>query len=248
MRALDLNGEFSSGAACFDTTHWSVVSAAADPVSPNSPAALETLCRTYWYPLYFYVRRKGYSGADAQDMTQEFFCRLIGKNYLGSVDRNAGSFRSFLLASVNHLLANEWNKAQTRKRGGGREFISLSSEEAERRFALESPVSDSPERAFDRRWALTLLERALARLRSEFRSAGKLRQFDLLKGFLSEVAGEGDYAAVAGLLGLDAGGVAVAVHRLRRRYRDLVRAEIAQTVTTEPELDAEMDHLFAALD
>lgn len=181
-------------------------------------------------------------------MTQEFFCRLIGKNYLQTVDRNAGSFRSFLLASVNHLLANEWDKSQTLKRGGGHEFISLDAERAEDRFAQESSINDSPERAFDRRWALTLLDRALARLRDEFTNAGKLRQFDLLKGFLSDLAGEGDYAALAETLGMDAGGVAVAVHRLRRRYRDIVRAEIAQTVTTESELDAEMDHLFAALD
>ncbi len=248
MSSFDSSGEGPSGAASFDTTHWSVVSAAADLVSPNATAALETLCRTYWYPLYSYVRRKGYSAADAQDMTQEFFCRLIGKQYLKSVDRNAGSFRSFLLASINHLLANEWDKAQTLKRGGGREFISLDAEEAENRFAREASVSDSPERAFDRRWALTLLDRALARLREEFTNAGKLRQFDLLKGFLSDLAGEGDYASIAGTLGLDAGGVAVAVHRLRRRYRDIVRSEIAQTVSTESELDAEMDHLFAALD
>lgn len=237
-----------SGVASFDTTHWSVVSAAADVVSPHAAAALDALCRTYWYPIYSHIRRKGYAAADAQDMTQEFFCRLIGKNYLESVDRNAGSFRSFLLASVNHLLANEWHKAQARKRGGGCSFIPLHSEEAENRFAQDVSANDSPERAFDRRWALTLLHQALARLREEFTSAGKLRQFELLKGFLSDVAGEGDYAAIAGELGLDAGGVAVAVHRLRRRYRDIVRAEIAQTVTTESELHAEMDHLFAALD
>jgi RNA polymerase sigma factor (sigma-70 family) len=246
--SFDFNGVGSSGAVSFDTTHWSIVSAAADSVSPNAEAALETLCRTYWYPLYSYIRRKGYSAADAQDMTQEFFCRLIGKKYLASVDRSAGSFRSFLLACVNHLLANEWDKSQALKRGGGREFISLDSEEAESRFAQEGSVSDSPERAYDRRWALTLLDQALVRLRAEFTNAGKLPQFDLLKGFLSNLAGEGDYAATAGTLGLDANGVAVAVHRLRRRYREIVRTEIAQTVTTEADLDAEMDHLFGALD
>ena len=248
MGLFDSNGVGPSGAACFDTTHWSVVSAAAESVSPNAAAALETLCRTYWYPLYSYIRRKGYSAADAQDMTQEFFCRLIGKKYLASVDRSAGSFRSFLLASVNHLLANEWDKAQTLKRGGGREFISLNSEEAESRFAQEGSVSDSPERAFDRRWAMALLDEALVRLRVEFTNGGKLRQFDLLKGFLSNLADEGAYAVIAETLGVDANGVAVAVHRLRRRYRELVRAEIAQTVRTETELDAEMDHLFAAVD
>jgi RNA polymerase sigma factor (sigma-70 family) len=244
----DSSGAVPSGGAFFDTTHWSVVSAAADRVSPNAAAALEKLCRTYWYPLYAYIRRKGHAAADAEDLTQEFFCRLVGKNYLESVDRSAGSFRSFLLASVNHLLANEWDKAQTLKRGGGHEIISLDAEVAEGRFAQEASINGSPERAFDRSWALTLLDGALARLRDEFIAAGKLRQFDLLKGFLSDLAGDGDYAAVAGELGMDAGAVAVAVHRLRRRYRDIVRTEIAQTVTTEVELDAEMEHLFAALD
>lgn len=244
----DSSGAVPSCAASFDTTRWSVVTAAADPVSPKAAAALESLCRAYWYPLYYYIRRKGFSGADAQDLTQEFFCRLIGKNYLQSVDRKAGSFRSFLLASVNHLLANEWDKSQTLKRGGGHEFISFDVEDAEDRFAQEASVNDSPGRAFDRRWALTLLDRALARLRDEFNNAGKLRQFDLLKVFLSDLAGEGDYATLAGPLGLESGGVAVAVHRLRQRYREIVRSEIAQTVTTESEIDAEMDHLFAALD
>lgn len=236
------------GHASFATTRWSVVAAAGDHLSPNAAAALETLCRAYWYPLYTYIRRKGVSPADAQDVTQEFFHRLIDKNYLKSVGRNLGSFRSFLLASVNHLLANEWDKARALKRGGDRQIISLDAEEAEGRFIQEAATRDSPEKAFDRRWALTLLDRALALLREEFSAAGKLSQFDLLKGFLSDVAGEGDYAALAQPLGLEAGGVAVAVHRLRLRYREIVRAEIAQTVTTEAELKTEMRHLFASLD
>ena len=132
---------------------------------------METLCRAYWYPLYAYIRRKGLSPADAQDVTQEFFCRLIGKNYLESVDRSRGSFRSFLLASVNHLLANEWDKARALKRGGGRQILSLDAEEAEGRYVQEPAAHDSPEKAFDRRWALTLLDRALAILRVGGRQA-----------------------------------------------------------------------------
>lgn len=234
--------------ACFATTRWSVVAAAGDRLSPNAAEALETLCRAYWYPLYAYVRRKGLAATDAQDVTQEFFHRLIGKDYLVSVDRRQGSFRSFLLASMNHLLANEWDKVRTLKRGGGHEIISLDAEEAEGRFIQEPALNDTAEKAFDRRWAVTLLDRALARLRDEFAAAGKIEQFDLLKVFLSDVAGEGDYAALAGPLGLDAGGVAVAVHRLRLRYRELVRLEVGQTVVSDSDLAAEMNHLFAALD
>ena len=210
--------------------------------------ALEKLCRAYWYPLYCHVRRRGLSPFDAQDVTQEFFCRLIGCNSLKSVDRSRGSFRSFLLASVNHLLANEWDKAHTLKRGGGRQIISLDAAEAEGRFIQEPAAHDAPEKAFDRRWALTLLDRALASLRAEFAAAGKLVQFDRLKIYLSDVAGEGDYAALAGPLGMEPGGVAVAVHRLRLRYREIVRAEIAQTVATEAELKEEMRHLLSILD
>ena len=194
------------------------------------------------------MRRKGLAVADAQDVTQEFFHRLIGKNYLESVDRERGSFRSFLLASMNHLLANEWDKARALKRGGGHKIISLDAEAAEGRLMQEAAADDSPEKAFDRRWALTLLDRALAQLREEFVIAGKLPQFEALKGFLSDVAGEGDYPVLAEKLGMEAGAVAVAVHRLRLRYREMVRAEIAQTVASEDELKVEMRHLFASLD
>ena len=190
----------------------------------------------------------GLAPADAQDVTQEFFCRLIGKNYLESVDRSRGSFRSFLLASVNHLLANEWDKARALKRGGGREIVSLDAEDAEGRYLHEPAAHDSPEKSFDRQWATTLLNRALIRLHAEFAAEGKGAQFDLLKGFLSDVAGEGEYATLAEPLGLENGGVAVAVHRLRVRYREIVRAEIAQTVADESELKAEMRHLFSTLD
>ena len=248
MGAHDISTNVPPRQASFDTTRWSVVAAAGDHLSPDATAALEKLCRAYWYPLYAYIRRKGLAPADAQDVTQEFFCRLIGKNYLASVDRRRGSFRSFLLASVNHLLANEWDKARALKRGGGRQIISLDAEEAEGRYVQEPAAHDSPEKAFDRRWATTLLDRALALLREEFAVEEKLAQFDLLKAFLSDIAEEGAYAALAEPLGLEPGGVSVAVHRLRLRYREIVRAEIAQTVANEAELKAEMSHLFAVMD
>ena len=233
--------------ASFDTTHWSIVALAREGISPAASAALEVLCKSYWYPLYAYVRRKGLSAADAQDLTQEFFYRLIDKHYLGAVDRKLGSFRSFLLASINHLLANEWNKARALKRGGERQILSLDVEEAEGRFILEAAVCDTPERAFDRRWAMTFLERALVQLREEFVASGKLRQFELLKPFLSNLPEEGAYAAVAAELGMESGAVAVAVHRLRVRYREIVRSDVAETVTSEEDLKAEMRHLFASL-
>jgi RNA polymerase sigma-70 factor (ECF subfamily) len=236
-----------SAKAVFGTTQWSVVALARDGMSPAAVAALETLCKSYWYPLYAYVRRKGLSSSDAQDLTQEFFYRLIDKKYLGSVDKKLGSFRSFLLASINHLLSNEWNKARALKRGGERQILSLEVEQAEGRFVQEAPVCDSPEKAFDRRWAMTFLERALVRLRQESVAAGKLSQFESLKPFLSNLAEDGDYAAVAEKLGMEPGGVAVAVHRLRVRYREFVRSDVAETVTSEEELNAEMKHLFASL-
>jgi RNA polymerase sigma-70 factor (ECF subfamily) len=233
--------------ASFDTTRWSVIAMAGNQLSSGAMEALESLCKAYWYPLYAYARRRGLSGADAEDVTQEFFCRLVRTNYLASLDRRRGSFRSFLLASMNHLLVNEWEKARTLKRGGGHQIISLDGVEAEERYAREPVAHESPEKSFDRRWALTLLDRALGRLQDEFSVAGKLPQFEALKGFLSDVADDGEYPALGEKLGMDAGAVAVAVHRLRLRYREIVRTEVAQTVTSDAELKAEMSHLFASL-
>jgi DNA-directed RNA polymerase specialized sigma24 family protein len=243
----DINGCTSPRGASFQTTRWSVVSAAGDHLCPNAAEALEALCQIYWYPLYAYVRRRGLTADDAKDVTQEFFRALIERRNLGSVDRRLGSFRSFLLASMNHLLANEWDKARALKRGGGCQIISLDRELAEGRFIQEAGTDTSAEKLFDRQWALTLLDRALGKLRAEFEAGGKLPQFESLKVYLSEVAGAGDYAAVADRLGLEAGGVAVAVHRLRLRYREIVREELAQTVDTATELEAEMRHLLASL-
>jgi RNA polymerase sigma factor (sigma-70 family) len=231
----------------FTTTHWSVVLMAGRGPEPAADAALERLCRTYWYPLYAYVRRRGHGPEDAQDLTQEFFARLLERNYLGDVGPEKGKFRSFLLAALNHFLANEYDRAKALKRGGGQAPISLDAETAEGMFVLE-PASDlTPEKIYEKRWAATLLDQAFSRLREEYTRAGKEDLFSELKAFLTEGAASGDYAPVAVRLRIAAGAVAVAVHRLRQRYRELVRSEVADTVANPTEMEAEMRYLFAVL-
>jgi RNA polymerase sigma-70 factor (ECF subfamily) len=233
--------------AWFTTTHWTMVLSARRSDSPQAAEALEKLCRTYWYPLYAYVRRRGHAPHDAQDLTQEFFARLLGNNYLGAVDREKGKFRSFLLASLNHFLSNERDRANAAKRGGGRTVISLDETVAEGQYQLE-PASDvSPEKVFEQRWAVTLLDQAFKRLREEFAAAGKAELFDQLKPFLAEGASSGDYASVGAQLHMTPSAVAVAVHRLRQRYGELVRAEIANTVASPADIEDEMRHLLAVL-
>lgn len=220
-----------------------MLSAKGDATSAH--AALEKLCATYWYPLYAFVRRQGRTPHDAQDLTQEFFSRLLEKGWLASVDRERGRFRSFLLASMKHFLANEWDREHALKRGGGATPLRLDDAVAEDRYRLELHQEVSPEQLFDRRWALTLLERVLAGLREEMTAAGKLAQFEVLKGSLSgEKAG---YAQIARELKMTEGAVKVASHRLRERYRALIRAEIANTVASPGEIEDELRHLFAAL-
>ena len=234
-------------AAWFTTTHWSVVLAAGQCASPQATDALEKLCRTYWYPLYAYVRRQGYDATDAQDLTQGFFARLLEKDYLSQVDRRKGKFRSFLLASLNHFLADEGKRARAEKRGGQHVIISLEDETAQHRYRQE-PASDlSPEQSFDLHWALAVLDQALARLRAESAAAGKARQIDRLNVFLSSATSDGAYAAAATELEMSTGAVAAMVHRLRRRYRDLAREEIAHTVARPADIEEEMHYLFALL-
>ena len=229
----------------FEPTRWSIVVAATGGESTKARRALERLCETYWYPLYAFVRREGRAADDAQDLTQEFFARLLEKNWLDAVDREKGRFRSFLLAAMRHFLANEWDRVNRLKRGGGQVMLSLDAESAETRYALEPTDQTTAERIFERRWALTLLEQVLARLRKEFAAAGRAKVFEELKVALTgeKVA----YGEIAVRLNLNEGAVRVAVHRLRLRYRDLIRAEIAETVAGEDEVDAEVQHLFAAL-
>jgi RNA polymerase sigma-70 factor (ECF subfamily) len=229
------------------TTHWSVVLAAGDTASPQADASLAELCRTYWYPLYAFVRRKGHGPHDAQDLTQTFFGRLLEKNYVAQADRERGRFRTFLLAALTHFLADEWDKARRLKRGGGREIISLDAASAEERYRLEPVDSLDAAKLYERRWVTTLFDKVLARLEEEFRDSGKGELFDGLKGsLLAEETGL-SYAELGTRLGLKEDAVKQAVHRMRRRYRELFREEIAQTVASRGELEDELKHLFAVL-
>jgi RNA polymerase sigma factor (sigma-70 family) len=245
MSGPSVNSDVTSCAGPdFRTTHWSMVLQAGGDSSAGATAALETLCRNYWYPIYVYVRRQGHGAHDAQDLTQDFFAQLLRLNSLEDVAPHKGKFRTFLLASLKHFLADAWDAGNAAKRGGGQALLSLSAENADERYRLESASDLPPDVAFERRWMLTLLEQALARLREEYRAADKAAQFDGMKTFLENPTDDGEYGVVASKLGMNSGAVAVAVHRLRQRYRDLVRAEIANTVSSADELTEEMGFLF----
>jgi DNA-directed RNA polymerase specialized sigma24 family protein len=231
----------STGPA-FCTTHWSVVLAAADRNSAEGEKALTELCQAYWYPLYAYVRCRGNSATEAEDLTQAFFERFLEKNPIKNVTPGIGRFRCFLLISLKHFLANEWHRAQTQKRGGGKVIFSL--DECD---SFEPAENLTPDVIFEQRWALTVLERVLGQLRSEFASTGKAELFDHLKAFLPLEHPEASYAEAAGRAGLKEGTVKVAVHRLRRRYAELLRAEIASTVSNPHEVGAEINYLISVL-
>jgi DNA-directed RNA polymerase specialized sigma24 family protein len=233
--------------AQFTTTHWTVVMAAGNEASPLAAEALEKLCRMYWYPLYAYIRRQGRSPHDAEDLTQGFFASFLKKNSFGTVTREQGRFRSFLLASLNHYLSNERDRLNAAKRGGGTQLVSWDATSAEERYRLEPMADLTPEKDFDRNWAFAVMEQALNRLHDEFENAGKARQFEALKVFLTQETTDGAYDAIAAGWNLPAGSVAVAVHRLRQRYRDLVLEEVADTVATPSDIEDEMRALFAAL-
>jgi RNA polymerase sigma-70 factor (ECF subfamily) len=234
-------------AQLFATTHWSVVLQAGESDSAQAGEALTWLCRAYWYPLYAYVRRQGHTVEDAQDLTQEFFARLLERKSLRLVDRNRGRFRTFLLTSLKHFLINEWNKANREKRGGGCEVISRDAEETETRFRAEPADNRSPDKAFERRWALVLLERVLDQLQGEFAAVERTQLFDELKASLTGDGSEFSYAEIGLRLGMSEGNLKVTVHRLRRRYRELLREEIARTVEDPEAIEEEMRLLFAAL-
>jgi RNA polymerase sigma factor (sigma-70 family) len=224
-----------------------MVLAARGGASPDADAALERLCRTYWYPLYAFVRRRGYGAHDAQDLTQEFFARLLEKNYLGAVDRAKGKFRSFLLSAMDHFLANSWRDAHTQKRGGKVNLVSLNEESAEQLYLQMTASSLTPEQLFEQQWATTLLRQVLARLQEEFAAAGKGVTFEELKIFLTGEKRAVAHAELAVKLQTTAAALKMAVSRMRRRYGELLRAEIANTVAGADEVDEEMRALFAAL-
>jgi len=227
----------------FVTTRWSVVLAAQDRSSPDSAAALDMLCRAYWYPLYAYVRGTGRAPDDAQDLTQEFFARLLARDWLRVVLPEKGRFRTFLLVAMKRFLTNEWHRGMRQKRGGGQQLLSLDT--AETRFAAEPPLA--PDELYDRRWAMTLLDETLARLEQEFEHAGRKHEFDCLKEWLTAERGSIPYAQIAVTLATTEGAARVAVHRLRKRFRELFRQSIAETVASAGDVDTELRYLAAVL-
>jgi RNA polymerase sigma-70 factor (ECF subfamily) len=240
------NAHDRSGNDPFLTTHWSLVVQAADRDSPASAEALEALCRAYWLPLYHYVRRRAPNIDEAHDLTQEFFAKLIEKNYLAAAQRDRGRFRAFLLTAFRHFLANDWEKTRSQKRGGGKPAIPLDFSTGDSHHALEPAGGLAPEEAYDREWAMTLLAAVMASLQEEFARDGRQAEFDVLKGFLTGEHAAETFAAAAQKLGRTEGAVKMAVQRLKGRFRERLREEIAQTVSGPDEIDAEIRDLFAA--
>lgn len=238
-------GEGRSGA--FSATHWSVVLEAGQHDLARSVAALERLCRTYWYPIYAFIRRRGADSHEAEDLTQAFFEFLLEKETLNKVDRRKGKFRTFLLAALTNFLANEWDKRQTLKRGGQRQIISLDEAVAEGLYLREPVESLTPEKLFERRWALALLEQVFARLKQDYEAGGKGELFAKLEPALTGEVAAGAVAGWAAELGMSEGAVKVALHRLRRRFGEVLRSEIAHTVSSPEEIADEIRHLFAAI-
>ena len=231
----------------FLTTRWSLVVAARNAGAPGSDAALEHLCRSYWYPLYVFVRRQGHSPEDSQDLTQEFFARLLQKQWMHAAEPSRGRFRSFLLVALKRFLLNEWDRSQTLKRGGAVQHVALDAGDAEERFLKEPAVSASPERQFERRWALTLLDRAMATLKEEYHSDSRQVEFDTLKEYLSAPRGSIPYADIATTLGVPQGTARAAVHHLRRRFGELFRTEVADTVSEPDDVQEEVRYLAGLL-
>lgn len=231
----------------FSTTRWSVVLLAGRETSPESEAALEKLCRAYWMPVCAFARRKGWNDEDAKDLTQQFFASLLERKDFSGLDRRKGKFRTFLLSAFTHFLANEYDRTKAQKRGGGRIVLSLDQFPPDE-LGRVSPATDvPPDTIYDVRWAQTILQAALRLLKEEMCQTGKQEQFDELKRFLTVNAETGDYTVAAQRLGVEASSAPVLVHRLRQRYRELVRAEVAQTVSSPLELEEEMRYLFAVL-
>ncbi len=233
--------------AWFKTTHWSAVLEARQRDSAEGHAALSKLCQTYWRPLYVFIRRQGHKPEDAQDLVQGFFAQVLSKHYFSAADPEKGKFRSFLLVALKRFMANEHDRANRQKRGGGQELISLDALETESRYLSEPRDDLTPEREFERQWATELLKQALSRLKAEWGAAGKQQLFAELEVFLSGDAESGSYSEAGQRLGLSAEALRSSVYRLRRRFRELLRLEIANTVDTPEAIDEELRNLFAAL-
>jgi RNA polymerase sigma factor (sigma-70 family) len=231
----------------FTTTHWSIVLAAGETSAPGARQALENLCQTYWYPLYAYVRRRGHSPEDAQDLTQSFFARLLEKKYLHQVDREKGRFRAFLLAALKHFLADEWDKARAQKRGGGRTLISLDATVAEDHYQREPADTTTPEVLYERQWAATVMEQVRTRLRQEYAAEGKGMLYYKLRLLDTGEDREETYAQLASQQGQSVSAIKTAAQRMRRRFGELLRLQIAQTVGSPAEIDEEISHLMAVL-
>ena len=231
----------------FPVTQWTVVLAASGTPSPESAAALERLCGSYWYPLYAFVRRSGPSPPDAEDLTQEFFARLLEHNWIAHADRDKGRFRSFLLMAMKRFLAKEWDKAKTLKRGGQVRFVALQFDTAETRYSQEPPETCTPEQVFEKHWAMTLLGTVLKRLLREYEGDGKGGLFRTLEPCLIGRHESQPYAALAEELRITEAAVKMAVRRLRTRYREILKEEISQTVASSAEVDDEVRHLFRVL-
>ena len=236
------------GPRVFPVTQWTVVLAARGTPSPESAAALERLCSSYWYPLYAFVRRSGHSPPDAEDLTQEFFARLLEHNWIAHADRRKGRFRSFLLMAMKRFLAKEWDKAKTLKRGGQVRLVPLQLDAAETRYTREPADTRTPEQLFEKQRALTLLESVLSRLREDYARDGKGVMFSALEPCLIGCRDTQPYAALAAQLGMTEGAVKMAVCRLRERYRECLKEEISHTVASPAEVDGELRHLFRVLD
>jgi DNA-directed RNA polymerase specialized sigma24 family protein len=234
-------------ASHFPTTSWSLVLAAAANPTPHSRGSLATLCRAYWQPIYAFVRRKGYDRDQAQDLTQAFFAVVLEKNYLGDADRERGRFRTFLVIALKHFLANEWDKEHALKRGGGQIAVPIDPLGADAWYAPQAVEQQTPENLFERCWAVSLLERVMEKLRLEFAAEGRAEYFNKLSFLLQSRAAPNSYAALSAELGVSQGALRVALHRMRRRYMDLLRAEIAETVLSVDQIDEEIRFLMSAL-
>jgi RNA polymerase sigma-70 factor (ECF subfamily) len=230
----------------FATTHWTIVLAAGKRHTAQSDFALEQLCATYWFPLYAYIRRRGHPKEDAEDLTQAFFARFLGKNYLEDLSAERGRFRAFLLGSLKHFLANEWDKSQRQKRGGNIIHLSLDWQTADTQFQVAAANAPGPDQAFDREWAMALLAKVIKRLCAECHAEDRAGQFEQLKIFLTSGKGATSYASVAKSLGMEEGAARTAAHRLRKRYRELLRDEISQTLADPSLVEEEMRALFGA--